>query len=116
MSEPEKPKRRWFQFRLSTAVVMLFAIAVFLWLNTQPHSDFTYIFGWPFRAATTHIDVIMDGHQLESGCFVVAGIGFYSIHLIYNVLIALTGTISVGLLIEFIARRLEVRRREGLKP
>jgi hypothetical protein len=32
------PKRPWFRFHLLTAVVMMFAAGVFIWINTRPRS------------------------------------------------------------------------------
>ena len=32
----EQPKRRWFQFHLSTAIVLMFVAGGLLWLNMRP--------------------------------------------------------------------------------
>jgi len=66
MPEPGKKKRPWFQFHLSTAIVLMFVAAGLLWLNLRDpvltskncYGDGWYIWdrGWPLphsRVGTT---------------------------------------------------------------
>ncbi len=48
----ETPKKRpWFQFHLSTAVVLMFVAAGLLWLNMRDTwSPWVILHGWPFVA------------------------------------------------------------------
>jgi len=39
--------RRWYQFRLSTAVIMMFAAAGWLWLNLQNYANDVSMYGIP---------------------------------------------------------------------
>ena len=58
-----KPKKRpWFQFHLSTAIILMFAAAGLLWLNMRPDVQATpfgsnelVAWGWPFTALQ-HLD------------------------------------------------------------
>jgi len=41
MSEPEKPKRRWFQFHLSTTIVLVVVAAMLIGVNLTDGDDHT---------------------------------------------------------------------------
>lgn len=44
-------KRPWFQFHLSTAIILMFVASGLLWLNIPQHSDEVFLTrGWPFPA------------------------------------------------------------------
>ena len=57
MSEPEKPKRRWFSFSLGTAVLFSLVLGGILWLNFhryRPNSEYGFLAGWPIQARFIH--------------------------------------------------------------
>jgi len=54
----EKRKRAWFQYHLSTAMILMFVAAILLWANIRPYPARDYIYrneltgskGWGIRA------------------------------------------------------------------
>ena len=58
----DNPKRKWFQFHLSTAIVGMFATGCFLWANfsgrlvrydNNPELISQCVYGWPYIAYVT---------------------------------------------------------------
>ena len=101
MAEPaEKTRRRWFQFHLSTAVVLMIAAAGLLWVNVVKHFAITatglriysllYWYGWPIR----FLEEMPDGsHQIFWPALVV------------DLAAGLSILFVVAYVCEFIARR-----------
>lgn len=59
----DKPRRRWFQFHLSTAVVLTLIAGGILWINTHEatqkwrHYSLLTVTGWPFSITESfHLD------------------------------------------------------------
>ena len=108
------PKRAWFQFRLSTALLLMFISAGFLYINSKPYLIETnsgttlykgviypnifsiYGYGWP-RMACRHFiygeKLIPEGYHWDT-----AGV-------VTDVGVALVALIAVGCLVEFVSRR-----------
>lgn len=117
-------KRRWFQFRLSTALVMMFVASVLVWANCQPHDIMIRtiysikqfeaypaegwvrertVYGWPFVVYSTHSNgeeiLFAFGAELPS-LWQLKGI-------VFNSSIGLSTLGIVALLSEWIHRRIE---------
>ena len=59
-----RAKRPWFQYHLSTAIVLMFVAAALLWLNIGLHEHGLY--GWPFHVYSydfTYFDAGLGGYQ-----------------------------------------------------
>ena len=111
MSEKEKPKRRWFQFSLSTAVVLMLLAGGMLWGN------FT-------RVVSTGELAGVQFERLQAGWpFVYFKSDYFSKHNMFfeprmdwawafvDICCVLLLLIIAGSICEFIIRRLEARRR-----
>jgi hypothetical protein len=57
MSETYKPERRWFQFHLITAVLMMLLLAIILHFNMSTYqTDYDSYCGWPLRSFVIETD------------------------------------------------------------
>jgi hypothetical protein len=94
----EKPKRRFFQIHLSTAVVLMFVAGGLMWLNMIQHWILAgrgpNAYGWPyFFYATERIrQPELIGH-------------FYASNLLINVVTAFLGLFVVAAISEAVIRR-----------
>ena len=102
----DRPKRRWFQFHLSTALILMFSTGIIIWLNVsrvmlQPR-------GWPCE---------MESFEWKR-TYTVPAHRVTTLYVNWNV-IGLLNNIVIGctilLLIAFVSEYL-IRRREGRKP
>jgi hypothetical protein len=96
MSDAPK-KRPWFQFHLSTAVVMVFVAAGLLWLNTTsrcPDKKTYAAYGWPLGAYDRYGLLNMDGRYEKAEGWIISG-------LVVNVLVGLTAILVVGIVCEW---------------
>ena len=103
------PKRRWFQFRLSTLVAMMIAASVLVWANVQ-ESYFVperhtarsgyLITGWPFTYYYQYGVTNVDGSSSLPWKVVIEWWG-----LVGNIAMAILIIGLVGALFEFFARR-----------
>ena len=92
MSEPDKPKHRWFQFHLSTSILTMFVLGGILWMNIEPYQAYRYdihddaqhldgvAYGKPFCAVAIHkesfelnwVGIVLDIIYLGGLVFVIA--------------------------------------------
>ena len=99
----EKPRERpWFQYHLSTAIVLMFAAAALLWLNLGLREHRLY--GWPFHVYSydfTYYDAAIGGYHVTPTTNDVAW-------LVANVVVCLLLLAGVGIMCE---RRLALLQR-----
>ena len=101
---PEQPKKRpWFQYHLSTAIVVMFVASGLLWLNVRnqnwihlPDDDLPS-YGWPF--------IYFNRYWMFEGSKSLFYNEWYCWHLIGNILIALAIVIVVAFVCEWHIRR-----------
>lgn len=114
----DQHKRRFWQIHLSTAVIVMLVAGGFLYLNTLPvfRAD-EFIFGWPYRAGTTSIELIKaQESSVRNHCFIIGSVGIYWPHMVYNISIALSSILTAGILSEWRICRRNKRQTLALRP
>ena len=133
MSDAAK-KRPWFQYHLSTAVVLMFVAGGLMWANMTPErkvydqveyciapgatsAQYTgrtrataYVWGWPYEACSK----TLAGEEMRAGDavwrptepqpFEIRGKPFA-----YNIIVAMSIVVAAALLLEWLIRRRERR-------
>ena len=95
--EPAEKPRRWFQFHLSTAVVLMFVAAGLIWANAERTKfslgeQICYFRGWPYTFdGNIQADVIHDFFRWNN--------------VVWNIAIALLILGAVAFVCEWTARR-----------
>ncbi len=109
----DKPKRRWFRFHLSTAVVLMFVAGLLLLANIMGY----LFYEWH------HIDNITGQGSTYYGfplcCYSTTGLSYDPashwntriVYAVFNLCFALGILLAVALLLEYIIRRQEANRR-----
>ena len=130
MSEPEKSKRRWFQFHLSTAIALMLTTGAFVGLNLQRHiskQSWTYHFesspgkahtfelpterfGWPITVVASVPTDYLRNLENCNELYVEDNGRFDTLALIGNAVVALTTLGGIALVSKFIIRRREARK------
>jgi hypothetical protein len=107
-------KRRFWQIHLATAIALAIAAGSLVWMNTTRQHEQDFIFGWPFKAATTNLGTIeaQDG-TVEEGHFLLSGVGFYWLHCFYNATIAAKILFLTGITVETFLRSRAKAIKEG---
>ena len=125
MSEPDKPKRRWFQFHLSTAVVMMIVASGCLWANSR-YRNIEVLFqeewndagdmmqtnaalGWPFVMGVPDIRLERYG-KIDESASLILKMRWSRFRIAQNVGISLSIVFSAALICESIIRRREARK------
>ena len=101
MTDPPK-KLPWFQYHLSTAIVMMFVASGLLWLNMQRNH---HSYGWPLPfIAVWHVDYFSPSGPWESYEMRYDPIPW---GIALNVVIWLAIMLGVGVFCEWLIRRRE---------
>ena len=114
-------RRRWFQFRLSTAIALMFVAGGFIWANSRwrlgdiPYEAFsaeyedveTEVCGWPYPFAVRLRAVGTDPHNPIF--FEAAAMSGLKRNLVLDCFIGLTAIVGIGWACETVLRRREVR-------
>lgn len=112
----EKPKRRFWQLHLSTAVLLMLVAGGLLALNTkQSHCRLNaewnaFVNGWPFVYRFELTDLAPE-NELESIPYLWDYEAIKTLNLILDVVIASVILVSVGSLCEWLIRRREANRQ-----
>jgi len=76
----DEPKRKWFQFHLSTAVLMMFVAGVSLWLNLSPQKQLRFIDNWDTSGHFIEVwgwpVIILDGFKAWHFYAIAANLAF----------------------------------------
>lgn len=111
--------RRWYQFHLSTALVLMFTASLFLWLNTRQYEDTKrhlqlFARGWPYawyvHTPDQELSFRNEKGEVRATARYRGGRTYHGWKLAGNVGIALGILAAVGFIAERFARR---RRTEG---
>ena len=118
VAEKLRPKRRWFQFHLSTAIVLMFMASWLVWLHIGeflvPHqgkskrsSELTIFYGWPADA----IAYTVVNKRTASGWLEVSRtVTFAPLKLAINIVLGLLLLSAVAYSIECLFRRRSARK------
>ena len=105
----ETPKKRpWFQYHLSTAVILMFVAGGLLWMNMTPYQNYLYrndtIYGWPLACYVQTRDYL-DYIGLATFCF--HDVGLLYINLLINIMVNLGIIVAIAIMCEYPIRRKE---------
>ncbi len=122
MSEPAKPKRPWFRFHLSTAVLLTLTAGGMVWPNVIPNPRYQYVhytyramysryYGWPVAFAWSHNRAVIDEERKISRG------ELYPMKLSWIPGLLIDGAFFVGVLglVAFLSESI-IRHREARKP
>jgi hypothetical protein len=121
----EKPKRKFWQFHLATAILSTFAAASLLFANLSPNRKplwpdilpadiYLHVYGWPMVAYIDYIPALEHGIPIggaTSARLQTAEYGWNSHHLIIDILCSVAILFIASCLSEWL-----IRRREARKP
>ena len=113
MSDAPK-KRPWFQFHLSTAVIMMFVASGLLWANLRESVEFVswarrdFLHGWPFIAHYTRMTLDSEEAVLMYNAGDICGWRWPGV--VLNIACALGLVVVVAVVCEWPIRRKERRQ------
>jgi hypothetical protein len=112
MNDSDKPKRKFWQFHLSTAILVMIASGPLLWLNCSPRRSKIFLAHWGDPARDYYADGFITGWPAPLKAVEDDGTvdAVSPIAPVTNMVAGVAILLSVGFISEWLIRRREARK------